>query len=230
MSMNTDHLEGILLGLAKQMKDIARRLELVENIIHTRIVISCPAEGCSATFTSNGHRNRHVKDWVQKKDEHEPLWREHKRVVENPRLRDDQGSDSDDPQGDRLPVLRSASTTPPSKDVASRDLGHTHDDILPQFHYPAKGDFEFAARLSNLPLPDLQSPPSSMSVSNCMDLDLPTTSATSTGTGLNHEEGSGRSPQDQPIPFGWDELWSVIVAHWPQPVQDQTGQLQTGFE
>ncbi|KAI1641469.1 hypothetical protein F4809DRAFT_636755 [Biscogniauxia mediterranea] len=55
------------------------------------VTFPCLVEGCSATFTTKGHRKRHTKDWIRKKPEHEPLWKEHKRVAFDLNLEDNQG-------------------------------------------------------------------------------------------------------------------------------------------
>ncbi|KAI0594108.1 hypothetical protein F4775DRAFT_461011 [Biscogniauxia sp. FL1348] len=211
MSIKMDDHVGLIIQLARRIEELASRLEAIEHKVNERIVISCPVEGCSATFTTKGHRNRHVKDWVRKKAEHEPLWKEHKRA-----LNDDQNSDSDpndDPQGEQPAlVLRSASITPPSRGGASgvrdaardaaRDVCHTQQhDMLHRLHYPATSEVEFTTRSGDLR--DTQ-------MNSSMDVD-----------GMDPEEGNRTSSQ---IPFGFEKYWSdIILDSFLRSTQGQTG-------
>ncbi|KAI1638440.1 hypothetical protein F4809DRAFT_253515 [Biscogniauxia mediterranea] len=223
-----DHV-GLIIALFRQVEELTSRLKAIEHIVNERIIINCPVEGCSATFTTKGHRNRHVKDWVRKKAEHEPLWKEHKRA-----LNDDQNSDSDqmdDPQDDHPPVLRSAPITPPSRGFAggvrdaARDGHHTqHYDMLQQLHYPAISELELAARSRNLPPPPALIPSGNMAdmqpeMNSRMDVDISDT---------NHEEGDGKL---SPIPFGFDKYWfDTILYHYLRSINVQTGgQSGTGL-
>ncbi|KAI8959631.1 hypothetical protein F5Y11DRAFT_297374 [Daldinia sp. FL1419] len=66
---------------------IQDRLSKLEDDFNARL--SCPA--CKRIFAHNGHRNRHIRDFVSKKPETELLWLEHKQALD--RLHLDRGAE-----------------------------------------------------------------------------------------------------------------------------------------
>ena len=50
------------------------------------IRVPCPAKGCTKTFRTKSHRNRHIRNTVQKERTREPLWQEHEYVREELKL------------------------------------------------------------------------------------------------------------------------------------------------
>ncbi|KAI1497214.1 hypothetical protein F5X99DRAFT_29645 [Biscogniauxia marginata] len=214
-----------LAPLEVSVKQIASRLEKLENDVQDKVSIPCPVDGCTSTFSSKAHRNRHVRDWIAKKPENDPLWGAHDRAADSLNLKEGQvvdGDRIDDPQTD-LPVLRSVPGAPASSDLFpgyNQDTQSVHD-IFSRLHFPTHAELEFAnaGGLGSPSAPgDMQDMQNLANWANRMALDFDLAN-------LDPEEISRQSLEDS----DFERLWSQIQGGLDEPMSSGLDETEHGL-
>ncbi|KAI0444638.1 hypothetical protein F4803DRAFT_572632 [Xylaria telfairii] len=119
-------------SLELQFKEMDSRMNELEGMIKSKIRIPCPVEGCLKWFRSNGHRNRHIRNSVEK-GERDPRWKEHEEARKKlkldltPTSKEDPVSDIDMAGDDGVPLGPGINTASLDELIALQDHLHLQE-------------------------------------------------------------------------------------------------------